>query len=32
MEQYKLMGSSEDVTIRNYIVYLMKLIQLKELK
>jgi protein involved in ribonucleotide reduction len=23
MEQYKVMGSGEDVTIRNYIVYLL---------
>jgi hypothetical protein len=32
MEQYKLMGSGEDVIIRNYTVYLMIIIQLKELK
>jgi hypothetical protein len=28
-EQYKLMGSGEDIPIRNYVVFLMMLIQLK---
>jgi hypothetical protein len=32
MEQYKLMGSGKDVITRNYTVYLMMIIQLKELK
>jgi hypothetical protein len=32
MEQYKLMGPGDDVTIKSYIVYLMMSIQLKELK